>query len=76
MLASLVHLMLWLGLALAAVWTLSSLGVAVLAIAAMRGNRRVILVQREVSVTPGDRAASAAARLALAPAGAQRRLFV
>ena len=76
MLASLTHLLLWLALALAAVWTLSSLGVAVLAVAAMRGNRRVILDVPEASVTPGDRTAATAARLALVPAGAQSRLFV
>jgi hypothetical protein len=78
MLATLAHLLLWLVAAFAAIWALSSLGVAVLAIAALLGDRRVIVEEPEaVTTTPeGSTIASVTWLRAPAPASPQPRLLV
>jgi hypothetical protein len=74
MVATFAHLLLWLVAGFAAIWTLSSLGIAVLAIAAVCGNRRVIAPD---SAAPGDVAtASVTGRWAAARAGRHSRLFL
>jgi hypothetical protein len=59
MVATFVHLLPWLAAAFAAIWALSSLGVAAVAIAALRGNRRVIVEEPQaLSAMSGDFTAS------------------
>jgi hypothetical protein len=77
MVATLAHLLLWLVAAIVAIWAVSSLGVAVLAIAALSGNRRVIAQDPDaVSRSSADLTVASVTRLwGPAPAG-QSRLFL
>jgi hypothetical protein len=77
MVATLVHLFLWLAAALAVVWTLSSLGVVVLAVAALRAHHRVVGEAPEaVGASTAEADGASVTRLVPVAAGAQSRLLV